>query len=440
MFAYYLKSGIRKLRSQLSLTILLTIILALGIAASVTTLTILHALSSDPIPHKSADLLVPVIDNGPLENYIPAAPRSAEDSPHMSYLDASNLLRLKFAKNRTALYNIRSLVESPKAGSGLLSVRGVATTSAYFSMFELPFKYGSAWSEDDDNKGARLIVLSQNTSTQFFGTDNPVGKRLRFQEQDFTIIGVLAAWNPLPRYTNLLNGKSMVAGEDEIYLPFRTAIANKFENSGNLSCSGLVGPGFQGVLDSECLWIQFWFETDSTIQKILLKQQLDAYTADQKKFGRFPRQAPNALFNVREWMEYLHVVPNDSKLATWLSLGFLVLCLVNASGLLLAKFSARTLEIGIRRALGATQAEIFKQYLTESVVLGLAGGTLGLAFTYFCLSRIAMHSADLAVTAQLDFTMLLLTFFLSIAASVAAALLPTWRASKVMPAIQLKSQ
>jgi putative ABC transport system permease protein len=62
------------------------------------------------------------------------------------------------------------------------------------------------------------------------------------------------------------------------------------------------------------------------------------------------------LYNVNEWMEKLKVVGNDSKLSAWLAFGFLVLCLVNTVGLLLAKFSVRASEIGVRRALGASRA------------------------------------------------------------------------------------
>jgi putative ABC transport system permease protein len=61
------------------------------------------------------------------------------------------------------------------------------------------------------------------------------------------------------------------------------------------------------------------------------------------------------------------VVGKDSKLSAWLAFGFLVLCLVNTIGLLLAKFSVRAAEVGVRRALGASRSEIFRQFLIETV-------------------------------------------------------------------------
>ncbi len=68
---------------------------------------------------------------------------------------------------------------------------------------------------------------------------------------------------------------------------------------------------------------------------------LSAYQAEQIKLGRFKRNAPPKLYDVMEWLDYNKVIGNDSKLSAWLAFAFLLLCLVNAIGLLLAKFSVR---------------------------------------------------------------------------------------------------
>ena len=67
MLSYYFFLGIRSLRRNPALTALMVLILAIGVAASVSTLTILHVMSGDPIPHKSARLFATIIDNGPKE-------------------------------------------------------------------------------------------------------------------------------------------------------------------------------------------------------------------------------------------------------------------------------------------------------------------------------------------------------------------------------------
>ena len=210
--------------------------------------------------------------------------------------------------------------------------------------------------------------------------------------------------------------------------------------SASINGSSGSSPGFQGFINSECTWIQFWFELKSAADRGALKAYLDSYQSEQKKLGRFERQVPAQLFNVMEWMSYLGVVSNDTRLAVWLAFGFLALCLVNTIGLLLAKFSVRAPEVGVRRALGATRGDIFRQFLTEAAVIGIAGGALGLVLAFASLALIAQASRALSVAAHMDWSMLALTFVLAIAASLLAGLLPTWRASQVTPALQLKSQ
>jgi hypothetical protein len=90
-----------------------------------------------------------------------------------------------------------------------------------------------------------------------------------------------------------------------------------------------------------------------------------------------------------EWLDYNHVVPGDVRLQMWLAFGFLLVCLVNTIGLLLAKFLRRSGEIGVRRALGASRAEIFKQCLVEAGTIGLAGGVLGLGWPNWACWRCA---------------------------------------------------
>jgi putative ABC transport system permease protein len=152
------------------------------------------------------------------------------------------------------------------------------------------------------------------------------------------------------------------------------------------------------------------------------------------------RQQPPKLYDVMEWMEERKVVGKDATLSVWLSFAFLALCLVNTIGLLLAKFSVRAPEVGVRRALGASRREIFSQFLIETAVVGLVGGGLGLALSWGALALMEIATPSMKNLAHMDLEMLGFTFVLSVAAAIVAGLLPTWRACQVTPAIQLKSQ
>jgi putative ABC transport system permease protein len=438
MFSYYFMLGVRSLRRNPALTALMVLTLAIGVAASVSTVTILHVMSSNPIPQKSDRLFIPLIDNGPLDGYNPAD--SAHDFDQMSYIDASNLLKGGHGERRTALYGIGPAIEPARKDLPVISAQGLAPTRDFFAMFDVTFLYGQAWSEADDKAGADVAVLSRAMAEKLFGTINPVGQRIRMSGFDFQVVGVLNNWLPLPKFYRLIGGPGAFGTEEDVMVPFASAIHHEFVHNGGMSCSGRRDPGWQGLLDSECTWLGFFFETRSATGRAELQSYMNNYAADQRKLGRLKRNAPNQLFDVMEWLEYHKVVGNDSRLAAWLAFGFLLLCLVNTIGLLLAKFSVRASEVGIRRALGASRKEIFQQFLIETTVVGLAGGVLGLLLSFGALALIAMASKQLSVVAHMDFAMLALTFVLAMLAAVFAGLFPTWRACQVTPAIQLKSQ
>jgi putative ABC transport system permease protein len=373
-----------------------------------------------------------------LEGY---QPDSAADDQQMSYRDALDLLAAKQGIRRTALFGIDGGIEPARTDLPVTAVSGLANTADYFSMFETPFLYGAGWGESEDNRAANVIVLSRRQSETLYGNQNPVGQQVRFMDQPFQIIGVRDTWHHLPRYTHLINGNGgSFNGEDDVYIPLSTAIRLEAPLKGSLSCGQGMGPGYVGLLESECTWIQFWFEVRNESGGAVLNSYLRAHVQAQKKLGRLPRPEPIKLYSVMAWLDHLKIVSGDSKLAVWLAFGFLALCLVNTIGLLMAKFSVRTAEIGVRRALGASKAEIFKQFLMETSVIGLAGGVLGLPLSFFALQILSKSSAGFSVAPQMDWLMLGTTFALSLAASLLAGVLPTWRACRITPAMQLRSK
>jgi len=439
MFRYYLLLGFRSLRRNPALTALMIVTLAIGVAASISTLTILHVMSGDPVPSKSKRLVVPLLDVAPKADYTPG-----RRDPYMiqsTYRDTMNYLRGGPGVRRTALYDLSGSIEPERREDPLIDIAGIATTADYFPMFDVPFRYGRAWTAADDERGARVAVLSRRKAEAIFGGVDPVGKRMRLWGNDFTVIGVVGDWNPVPRYTHLINGSGgFFEGEEQIFVPMKAAVDLEVQPNGNVSCSHESAAGWAAFLASECTWIQDWWELASAADRGAAQAWLDAYAAQEQHGGRIERHAPNDLFDVMQWMDFLKVVKPDNKVAVWLSIGFLVLCIVNTMGLLLAKFSTRAGEVGVRRALGAGRGAIFRQFLVETTVVGLAGGTLGLALSFAALALIRQQSRDLSAVAHMDWEMLATTFVVAVAASIVAGLLPTWRACQVTPALQLKSQ
>jgi putative ABC transport system permease protein len=139
-------------------------------------------------------------------------------------------------------------------------------------------------------------------------------------------------------------------------------------------------------------------------------------------------------------MDYERVVPPETRISLLLSLGFLLVCLVNTVGLMLAKFMRRAGEIGVRRALGASRREIWLQFLAEAAMVGVSGGVAGIVLTGVGVLGVGLvFEPDIARLAHINLSLVGLTLLCSLFATLGAAFYPTWRASRVQPAWQLKS-
>ena len=168
---------------------------------------------------------------------------------------------------------------------------------------------------------------------------------------------------------------------------------------------------------------------------------LQNYAADQQRSGRFHWPAHTKIRDVREWLVYEHAVTKEVRILVLVSFSFLLVCLLNAMGLMLAKIMGRAGDIGVRRALGASRRAIFGQCLIEAGVVGLAGGLLGLALTALGLVGLrSLLSEEVGRLTHFSPADISIAVILAVLATTLAGLYPTWRAAQVQPAWQLKAQ
>lgn len=146
------------------------------------------------------------------------------------------------------------------------------------------------------------------------------------------------------------------------------------------------------------------------------------------------------LADVEQWLNINKVVPEDNKILVGLSALFLLVCLVNMLGLLLAKFLKRAPEVGVRRAIGASRAQIFAQHMVEVGLIGFCGGLLGLMWAWGSLSMLSAHFELQDALTQLDLTMWVLAPCIAIFTALIAGIYPAWRICATNPSVHLKSQ
>lgn len=427
MFRHYLKLALRNLLDSKVLTALIVLAIGVGIGASMTMITVLHVMSGDPIPARSASLFYPHISPGP-------ANVDFDFGRAFTWLDANNLLHEHRAVRQAMMAGGRVAI-SPGGQLKPFFSSGRYASSEFFAMFDAPFAAGSSWTSQADTDRAQVVVLNGELARKLFGgAAAAIGQSLHIQGHAFRVVGVLRDWHPQPLFYSASGGAYAFKSEDHFFLPLTTAMDLKLRPSGE-ACWG--GGGYTG---DHCTWVQFWVELDTPAQVDAYQRFLIDYWREQKAHDRFPSNLPPDLYRLMQRLRLKHLVPSQVKLQLWLALGFLGVCLFNTIGLMLAKFLRRAGEVGVRRALGARQRDIFAQLGVEAGILGLAGGLLGLLLTWFGLWLVRQRPEAYAQLAHLDLTMVLGVFGLAVVTSVLAGLLPAWRACRIPPALQLKIQ
>jgi putative ABC transport system permease protein len=256
-------------------------------------------------------------------------------------------------------------------------------------------------------------------------------------DRQFTVVGVLAAWRPFIR---MYDPTSNWIGEPEnIYAPFSITPGMQLRSSGNSDGWKQLptNPSYEQILMSDIDFVQFWVELRSPADRARYQQFLDDYVREQKKSGRFPRPLNNVMTSMTETLQELGLVSPQRTAMAAISVLFLLVCALNLTGLVLGKFLARAPEVSVRRALGATRADIFLQHIVECELVGVVGGLLGMLMSIGVLHWITKMQATSAKMTP-DVEMFAAAIFLSLIAGLVAGLYPAWRICNVQPAVQLK--
>ncbi|MGE4070563.1 MAG: ABC transporter permease [Lysobacterales bacterium] len=436
MFTYYLKLATLALKRTPVLSALMVLAIALGLATAMTAFTVLYRLSGNPIPHKSDVLYSVQLDNWSKDSAFDEENNLPPNQ--LTHGDAERLMADARAMRQTAMRrsSISVVPSDPEVRPRLATVR--AAGADFFAMFDTPFLHGGPWSRADDQKEARVAVISRELADRVFRRTDVVGERIHLDDEDFSIVGVLDTWKLNPLFYDITT--DTLSNPEDIYLPFSVATAKAMDIDGSINCfEPPPGAGFAGLRASDCVMTQYWVELPDAAAREEYLAYLTAYVAEQRKSGRFQRPDNNKLSNVMEWLAQNQVVPDDSRIFAGVGVAFLVVCLLNAAGLLLAKFLRKSGEIGLRRALGARRREIFAQHLIESGLIGALGAVMGLVLTLGGLAMVRALIPRFDKVATLDTSLFGLLLLVAIIGAVGAGAYPAWRACRIAPASQLKT-
>jgi putative ABC transport system permease protein len=293
------------------------------------------------------------------------------------------------------------------------------------------FNAGSGWSNEDAARRRRVVVISQAIAQRLYGGAPALGRSLLIDDHDFRVIGVVGDWTPRPLFYES-SGLAAWGRTDDFFVPIETAIELAMKPAGGMVCWG------QGRLDGDaCGWLQYWIRL-SDGQRSGYERFLRDYAAEEKLHGRSLTVLGTGLLDLQSRMEAMELIPREVRLEAMLAWGFLGICILNASGLLLARFLAKSPELAVRRALGACRKHIFAQLMQEGALMGLLALLVGGCVCVLGVALLRGRPAPYAELAAIDGRTVVILMMLSIAACLVAAVIPAWRASRIEPAWFIK--
>ena len=442
MFGYSLELALSGLRRFPKSTVLAVLTVALGLAASMTTITLLHVLSADPLPGLSQHMYLAWVDTVQAKRTDSTSLNgvTASDYKRIKRSDADALLAAHRAVRQAALADLSADVDSVAGGHVQRSQSLLATSSDFVPMFGVALRSGRSWSVAEEAAHAPVAVIDADLAQKLFGTNDAVGRALRIKDVVFRVIGVSARYAPQPHFYSLADWTFSGSDHESVFLPYTAALSAGLAPPGSDGCDEDVGQRAMSEADAvHCAWLSYWVQLDTVQQAADYRNYLQHYVEQQKALAGYAKPAVAQVYNVSEWLTRQDVVPDNVRLNVWLAASFLLLCMVNVAGLLAAKFLRRGSEIGIRRALGAPRRAIFAQHVLEAGAVCLLGGVLALPLTLLGLWILRLQEQGFTDLARLDPSMFGGLFVLALAVGVLVGMLPAWRASLVEPGLQVKS-
>ena len=394
--------ALRMLRKSPGFTAVAILTLALGIGATTGIFSVVNAVLVRALPFNDPARLVALFQ---APSKMKRLIGWANDGPDI----------LDWQRDSRSLSGVAaSLMDAANITGGSVPqyVSGAKVTANYFDLLGAHAAIGRTFARDDEHSSQDEVVLSYSLWRASFGGQDVVGRSIELDRRPFTVIGVMPAIYHDPR--TWADPKS----DYWILLPQSQLAANRGEHM--YASFGRLAPNV----------------TLAQAQK-----ELDLIAArDAKEFpdsneGMGARVSPLEQVNLQTFSEgHFQSVSPAIILLQFAAAFLLLIACANVANLMLSKSLTRHREFALRAALGAGRARIIRQLLTESVLLSLAAGALGVLFAVWC-ARVLLALAPegyLPATADIRIDLQVLAFTVCIATltGILFGLLPALRASR----------
>lgn len=392
LFWQDVRFGLRQLGRNPGFTLSAVVALSLGIGANTAIFSVVNTVLLKPLTYPDADRLV---------NFLQPVPGLANDLHNIPEFHFFERQRELFKE--VVAFDISGPGFNLTGGAHPEQVTGIHVTQGYFRVYGARAMLGRTFTQQEDSPhGGNVVVLSYGLWQRRFGGDPAVvGRSISLSNESYTVVGVI--------------GKGFLANADaDLWLPFQFDPASTDTNL-FFNITGVLKPGVTvAAANAELL-------------------------AATPQFHReFPNWSPPQHFMVGPLRDSIIGDARNSLLTMLGAVGLvLLIACANVANLLLVRATVRKREFAIRSALGAGRPRIVRQLLTESVLLSLAGGLLGITLGFLGMrALLAVSPAGLPRVGEdgsaigIDWHVLCFTLAVSLLTGILFGLFPAFSASR----------
>jgi putative ABC transport system permease protein len=393
-----IKFGLRMLLKSPSMSIVATIALALGIGANTAIFSVVNAVLLRPLPYPNPDSLVELYET----NLQRGTVRGSHSYPNFFDIRSQNTVFERVSTYRSADFIMTGRGEPVR-------LQGAVVTADLFPLLGVAPSLGRTFVPDEDKPSdtGRVVVLSHRLfQNRFAGDPAILNQRLTFDGVSFTVVGVMPPSFEFPIQNEPVELWTTIAGDSFGSEPITDQRGAHFLRAIGRLKPNVTPEQAQGELNTIAARLEQQYPDTNTRRGLRLESALMALVGD--------------------------VRPVLFILLGAVACVLLIAC-ANVANLLLARATSRHKEMAVRAALGASRMRVIRQLLTESVLLSLVGGAVGLLLAVWWSDLlVALGKEDIprAVQVGIDWRVLGFTLGVSIVTGVIFGLAPAFHSSK----------